>query len=103
MAALDPLVHQPTRLQLLAYLYRNRQASFKRVTRELGLTPGNVASHVAKLEEAGYVESLRALHALSFEVRFRMTEKGDAAFRAHVAALHALIDDATRAPPARSA
>lgn len=91
---LDPVVHQPTRLQLLAYLYRNRQASFRAVTRDLGLTPGNVASHVAKLEDAGYVTSLRALKALSFEVRFRITPDGDEAFRRHVQALQDLMRQA---------
>lgn len=97
-AALDPVIAQPTRLQVLAYLYRNRQASCKTLGAALGLTPGNLASHVARLEEAGYVESLRALVAVSFEARVRMTARGDDAFRAHVEALRRLLDDAT-APP----
>ncbi|HEX2021234.1 MAG TPA: transcriptional regulator [Candidatus Thermoplasmatota archaeon] len=93
-AGLDPLLSQPTRLQILAYLYRQRLAASKSICADLGLTPGNLASHVARLEEAGYVEPLRALVAVSFEARVRVTPAGDAAFRAHVAALRRLLDDA---------
>lgn len=96
---LDPLVHQPARLQILALLFRNRTVSARNVARALELTPGNVASHVQKLEAAGYVETLRALSALGFEVRHRITPAGEAAFRAHVAALQALIAEATAPPP----
>lgn len=75
----------------MALLFRNRQASAKAIAVALELTPGNLASHVAKLEAAGYVESFRALAALQFEVRHRITSKGDAAFRAHAQALQQLL------------
>ena len=88
---LDPLLSQPTRLQIVALLFRNRQVAATEMTRALQLTPGNVASHAAKLAEVGYVESFRALAALQFEVRYRITAKGDAAFRAHALALQALL------------
>lgn len=95
MPALDPLLAQPTRLQIVALLFRNRHVAATELARALDLTPGNVASHVAKLEEAGHVESLRALSPLGFQVRYRITPAGDAAFRAHVDALRALMRDAT--------
>ncbi|HVM45083.1 MAG TPA: winged helix-turn-helix domain-containing protein [Candidatus Thermoplasmatota archaeon] len=88
---LDPLLSQPTRLQIVALLFRNRQASAKSVCAALDITPGNLASHAARLEEAGYVETFRALAALQFEVRHRITPRGDAAFRAHAAALQELL------------
>lgn len=96
---LDPLVHQPTRLLILALLYRNRQASFRSVVDALDLTAGNVASHVEKLEAAGLVESRRALTGAAFEVRFRITPAGDAAFRAHLEALERLIREAKGSGP----
>lgn len=94
---LDPVLSQPTRLQIVALLFRNRQAAAKSVAVGLGMTPGNLASHVAKLEEVGYVETYRALAALHFEVRHRITPKGDAAFRAHAGALQALLVEALAA------
>lgn len=91
---LDPVIHQQTRLQILALLYRNRQASFTDLRDGLGLTPGNLASHAAKLEEAGYVRSGRVLVALNFEVTYRITEEGSEAFRAYLEALQQLVREA---------
>lgn len=98
---LDPLLAQPTRLQIVALLYRNRAVAAVEVARALELTPGNVASHVAKLEEAGYVVTRRALVGLGFQVRHVISEKGDAAFRAHAKALREILDPApaSRAKP----
>lgn len=60
--------------------------------RGLGLTSGNLASHAAKLEEAGFLESSRVLADLSFEVRFRITPRGIEAFHAYLASLKALVE-----------
>jgi DNA-binding MarR family transcriptional regulator len=94
MSDLDPVIHQATRLRLMAALYRNREASFTGLRDGLGLTDGNLASHAQKLEEAGYVEARRALVGVSFEVRYRITPKGSDAFRAYVDALRGLLADA---------
>lgn len=74
-------------------LYRNRQASFTSLRNGLGLTDGNLASHAGKLEAAGYVKSGRVLVALHFEVQYRITEKGAAAFRAYVERLRLLVQE----------
>ncbi|HEV8360986.1 MAG TPA: transcriptional regulator [Candidatus Thermoplasmatota archaeon] len=89
--ALDPLLHQPTRLQIMTALYRNRQVSFTDLRDGLALTPGNLASHTAKLEEAGYLKSGRVLVDLSFEVHYRITERGLEAFRGYMAALQEIV------------
>lgn len=99
MSVLDPLLSQPTRLQIVALLFRNRQAAAVDVARALDLTPGNVASHVAKLEEAGYVTTARALVGVGFQVRHRITPEGDAAFRAHAAELKKVLEAAPEGPP----
>lgn len=96
---LDPVIHQPTRLAILALLYRNRQASFTAVQKGLGLTPGNLASHAGKLEAAGYVTSGRVLAGLAFEVRYRITPAGNDAFRAYLEALRALVAAVETEPP----
>lgn len=98
---LDPVIHQATRLRILALLYRNRIASFTDLRDGLGLTPGNLASHTARLEEAGYVKSGRVLVDLSFEVQYKLTDAGSAAFRAYLATLQGLLEEAGL--PARGA
>lgn len=90
-ALLDPVIHQATRLRIMAALYRNREANFTGLRDGLGLTDGNLASHAQKLEDAGYLDSRRVLVGVSFEVRYRITTEGSAAFRAYVDALRAML------------
>ena len=88
--ALDPMLHQPTRLEIMAYLYRSRQAGFTELRDALGLTAGNLQSHGEKLQKAGYVEMAKVLAGI-FEVRWRITPAGDAAFEAYFEQLRALM------------
>jgi DNA-binding MarR family transcriptional regulator len=87
---LDPVIHQPNRLQLLGYLQRNRESSFARLRNAFGLTAGNLATHLSRLEEAGFVSSRHALTS-RFEVRYAITPQGSEALRAYVARLTALL------------
>lgn len=87
----DPLLHQPTRLEIMSYLYRNRQAAFTEVRDALGLTAGNLQSHGEKLAKAGYIEMAKVLVGI-FEVRWRITPKGDAAFQAYFEHMRALLE-----------
>ena len=58
--ALDPLIHVPTRLKIvatLAALPDGDTLSFTRLQDMIGLTPGNLIIHLRKLEEADYISS----------------------------------------------
>ena len=88
------MIHQATRLRILAALYKNREASFTSLRDALALTDGNLASHAEKLVEAGFVDARRALVDLHFEVRYRITPHGSEAFRAYVEELRAMLADA---------
>lgn len=80
---LDPVVHQATRLQILALLQRNREASFNELCRALDLSEGNLGAHAERLVEAEYVETFHALAGVRFEKRYRLTARGQGAFRAY--------------------
>lgn len=86
----DPFLHQPTRLEIMAYLYRNRQAGFAELRDALGLTSGNLQSHGDKLVKAGYVEISKVLVGI-FEVRWRITSAGDAAFLRYFEEMRAML------------
>ncbi len=88
---LDPVIHEAARLRILAILFRNRQASFTQLRDTLQLTSGNLASHAKRLVDARYVESGRVLAGVHFEVRFRITPLGSAAFHQYIEALRALV------------
>lgn len=45
----------PTRLSILVYLYFTQNATFPVLQTKLGLTSGNLSSHLRKLEELGLI------------------------------------------------
>jgi DNA-binding MarR family transcriptional regulator len=52
----DRLIHEPSRLAIVAVLYACERADFTYLLNATELTKGNLSSHVKKLEEAGYVD-----------------------------------------------
>ncbi len=56
IAQLDRLIHEPARLTIMLILDGVSEADFLYLQREGGFTQGNLSGHLAKLEEAGYVE-----------------------------------------------
>lgn len=52
---LDRLIHEPGRLAILTVLSSVRAADFVFLQRTVGLTKGNLSSHLTKLEDAGLV------------------------------------------------
>lgn len=91
LPALDSVIHQATRLRIMALLFRNRVVSFTWARDALGLTDGNLDAHSTRLEQAGYIRRGRALLAGGFQVRLRITPEGDAAFRAYLESLRAYL------------
>jgi len=56
MADVDRLIHEPARLMIVTILSTVDGADFLYLQRETELTKGNLSSHLAKLEEAGYIQ-----------------------------------------------
>jgi DNA-binding transcriptional ArsR family regulator len=51
----DRLIHEPSRLAIMAVLWASESADFKYLENTTGLTKGNLSAHLRKLEEAGYL------------------------------------------------
>ncbi len=84
LADIDRLIHEPARLMILAQLYVVESADFLFLTRLTGLTPGNLSSHVSKLEDAGYVEVIKEFLDKKPHTMLRLTGEGRDAFKAYV-------------------
>jgi DNA-binding transcriptional ArsR family regulator len=56
LADVDRVIHEPARLLIVSLLYALKEADFVFLQRESQLTRGNLSSHLARLEEAGYVK-----------------------------------------------
>lgn len=92
------VIHQPTRLRILALVCRHRDVGFADVRDHLGLTDGNLGSHTVRLEEAGFLESRRSLGRTGVMVRYRPTSEGDAAMERYRAWLVETLGPPTSAP-----
>ncbi len=78
--AIDKLIHEPVRLLLMAHLYVVESADFLFLMNQLGLTFGNLSSHMSKLEEAGYINVEKEFVDKKPLTKLSLTEAGRKAF-----------------------
>ena len=93
---LDPLIHVPTRLKIvatLAALPDGDALSFTRLQDMIGLTPGNLIIHLRKLEEAGYLSSDKTGNGSASRTTVALTSHGRKALDAYTQALRDLLGD----------
>jgi DNA-binding MarR family transcriptional regulator len=83
LTEVDRLIHEPARLMITAILYAVESADFLYLQRETGLTKGNLSSHLARLEEAGYVQIEKTFQGKIPLTVARLTAKGRQAFEAY--------------------
>lgn len=94
MSELDRMIHEPARLLIVALLHGVREADFLYLLRESDLTKGNLSSHLAKLEQAGYVEVEKTYRGKVPLTVLRLTETGRAAFEKYRASMAGLLGNA---------
>ena len=80
VSAVDKLIHEPARLNIMAHLYVIESADFLFMMRQSGLTFGNLSAHMSKLEEAGYIEIIKEFVGKKPHTMLKLTEKGRQAF-----------------------
>jgi DNA-binding MarR family transcriptional regulator len=91
---LDPLIHVPTRLKIvatLAALPEGDTLSFTRLQDLIGLTPGNLIIHLRKLEDADYINSEKARNGTVSITTVALTGHGRAALDNYTQALRDLL------------
>lgn len=91
---LDPLIHVPARLRILvtlAALNVGDTLSFTRLQNMLDLTPGNLITHLRKLEDAGYLTSEKTWDGNGMATYVTLTTRGRAALDAYTETLRNLL------------
>ncbi len=78
---IDRLIHEPTRLMIMIQLYVVESADFLFLQNQLQMNPGNLSSHLSKLEEAGYVEIVKEFIERKPHTALKLTKKGRNAFK----------------------
>lgn len=91
MIDVDRVIHEPARLRIVALLHAVKEADFLWLLRESGLTKGNLSSHLARLEEAGYVEVEKTFRGKVPLTLLRLTRPGRSAFAAYRKAMDGLL------------
>ncbi|MDR2987682.1 MAG: transcriptional regulator [Nocardiopsaceae bacterium] len=92
--ALDPLIHVPARLKIvatLAALPEGDTLSFTRLQDMIGLTPGNLIVHLRKLEEADYIRSEKTRNGGVSMTTVALTGHGRKALATYTEALRDLL------------
>jgi DNA-binding MarR family transcriptional regulator len=91
--ALDPVIHQPTRFRLLAFLAQQPEAvSYQTVTERLHLRYTTLGMQIKHLEAAGLVEIERRLLSRFATVWVVLTPKGREALSRHLTHLLSALE-----------
>lgn len=94
---LDPVIHTAARLKVtatLAALGAGDQISFPRLQRLLGMTAGNLSTHLRKLQDAGYVDVTKTHEGRTPVTFVALTDAGRRALDDYTAALRQLLEPA---------
>jgi DNA-binding MarR family transcriptional regulator len=95
---LDPVIHAPARLRVvvtLATLRDGDSLSFTRLQELLGLTPGNLITHLRKLENAAYVTTVKTGSGVTARTSVSLSQQGREALNTYAAVLRQLLDSAS--------
>ena len=90
--AIDRLVHEPARLVVLVHLSVVESADATFLLNRTRLTWGNLASHLSKLEDAGYVAVEKRFVDRKPKTLLSLTEQGRAALHAYRELIAGLLD-----------
>ena len=96
---LDPVIHAPARLAIMAILAASEWAEFKFLREETGLSDSALSKQLSTLEAAGYIQVRKWFLGKRPRTSVRLSKPGRAAFDAHVAALRALVERPATATP----
>jgi DNA-binding MarR family transcriptional regulator len=95
MDAPDEVIHQSTRLRIVATLNAigaREMLDFGQLKTMLQATDGNLATHLAALEKAEYVEIAKDFVGRKPRTRVMLTSKGRKALRNHVTFLRSVLE-----------
>lgn len=74
---LNPVIHQPVRLQIMTFLQFSKKTKFSELKRELEITDGNLGSHLQKLEDEKLIKVKKKFVTKKPLSLISITEKGE--------------------------
>jgi DNA-binding transcriptional ArsR family regulator len=89
---IDPAIHAPARLMILSFLAAVASADFTFLLKQTGLTRGNLATHISRLEEADYIEVKKEFVERIPRTLYKLTKPGKEAIKLYHENMGKVID-----------
>jgi predicted ArsR family transcriptional regulator len=91
--SINRVVHEPVRLAILKILTSVKEVDFNFLLTTLGITKGNLATHINKLEKTGLVEVKKEFRGKIPHTSYRITKKGRRQFQKYWENMKALAPE----------
>ena len=88
---LDRVIHEKGRLTIMSLLAASPELSFTEMRDTLGMTDGNLTTHIRTLQEAGYVSVAKSYKKNRPLTTCTLTAQGRKAFTAYINLLEAIV------------
>ena len=88
---LNKIFDSRIRLGVMSILMVNEEVSFNDLKQMMGVTDGNLASHIMNLEENGFIKVHKGFIGRKTNTTYSITKAGEKAFKEHVEALENMI------------
>jgi predicted ArsR family transcriptional regulator len=88
---LDALLHQPLRTQIAAFLAGAGSATFSELKRQLGVSDGNLESHLKKLIAGDYLAVRKESGEGRKQTHYELTQAGREALKAYIQTLQTVL------------
>ncbi len=87
---LDKLIHEKNRLAIMTLLAARKEWRFQDLKIELGLSDGNLITHMRTLFKAGYVSITKEMEKRP-QTKYALTDSGREAFQSYLEILEQIV------------
>ena len=88
---LDPVIHAPKRLAIMAILASSTTTDFSFLREHLDVSESDMSKQISALERVGYLTVTKTSRGRGGATRYRATSEGLTAYKRHLAALRAIV------------
>lgn len=88
---LDRVIHEKGRLAIVSMLAASPELSFTELRDALGMTDGNLTTHIRTLQEAGYLSVTKSFHNNRPLTTCALTAAGKKAFSRYINLLEEIV------------
>lgn len=91
LTGLDSTIHEPVRLGILMLLHLNSSLTFSVLQKGLGVTSGNLNSHLTKLDTIGFITRKKTFVNLRPQTVIHITTDGRRALKEYTKSLKSIL------------